>query len=717
MEQWTAETSAIISAHNKDFNSSNFPQVMKTAAGFKDYLNSVGGVFALWADRDANVHTVTELQQISEFGFGVMALYGFDYENGKTRHRWGKKPTPDAFYLGAARGKCNWGTLSELCTVKAKTTNCNYGIDALFLKAGLFDRSGPHNSSDPSQIVKAFGHDRITKKADLRPGDLIQMYRKAGLKSWYHVVMVGEVTDDSIVCYDAGSRFVENRKYKYTIPKTGAALGGAYSNCASWQAVRVRDIIEDKGMQKTIDLSEHNSPSINWQKVKATGYGVILRMGLRGSMKKYPEAYGKIRLDNHFNEYIAGVKAAGIPYGVYWFPTPITEKEAKEEAAYIIKKIKDYGLSLSFPVFLDSEMVDKGNGRADKLSREKRTQLLAVMCEDLLAAGIPCGVYASTPWLDNNLDMADIPAAARANTWVAQYASKCTYGGISAMWQYTSKGSVPGIPGNVDMSLITGDFKMSDKKTYRRETYVETAQKYIGVVGGTQAQHQIIDIYNSYGAAHGYPRGYKVQYSDAWCAVFVSAMAIKCGYTAIIPVECGCPQMISIAKSWGIWKESDTYKPEPGDLVLYDWQDSGTGDNTGTPDHIGIVEDVTGGYISVIEGNYNDRVQRRALAVGGRFIRGFICPKYTDSASKPSGNAQLVSITADYRVLRKGMKGGKDIAFMQRVVGAKEDEDFGNKTFDRLVEYQKSKGVAVIGQPDGVCGRKTWPCIIADSRK
>ena len=68
--------------------------------------------------------------------------------------------------------------------------------------------------------------------------------------------------------------------------------------------------------------------------------------------------------------------------------------------------------------------------------------------------------------------------------------------------------------------------------------------------------------------------------------------------------------------------------PKLGDIVLYDWQDSGSGDNTGTADHIGIVEKVVGSTETIIEGNYQDSVKRRELAVNGRYIRGYIVPKY-----------------------------------------------------------------------------------------
>ena len=159
----------------------------------------------------------------------------------------------------------------------------------------------------------------------------------------------------------------------------------------------------------------------------------------------------------------------------------------------------------------------------------------------------------------------------------------------------------------------------------QREAIVSEAISHIGVKEGTVLHHKIIDRYNS---RKPLPRRYAVKYTDPWCATFISYLAIVMGYTDIIPVECGCPQMITLAKQMGIWVEDDSYVPKLGDIVLYDWQDSGSGDNTGTADHIGIVEKVVGSTETIIEGNYQDSVKRRELAVNGRYIRGYIVPKY-----------------------------------------------------------------------------------------
>lgn len=121
-----------------------------------------------------------------------------------------------------------------------------------------------------------------------------------------------------------------------------------------------------------------------------------------------------------------------------------------------------------------------------------------------------------------------------------------------------------------------------------------------------------------------------MQYNWEWCACFYSALAIDLGYTDIIPIEISCYYMIEKAKEMGIWIEDDAYVPSPGDAILYDWGDNGYDDDTGVPDHVGCVEFVKDGYITVIEGNYSETVKRRTIAINGKFIRGFIAPEFTE---------------------------------------------------------------------------------------
>lgn len=168
---------------------------------------------------------------------------------------------------------------------------------------------------------------------------------------------------------------------------------------------------------------------------------------------------------------------------------------------------------------------------------------------------------------------------------------------------------------------------------------------------------QIIDLYNS---VLPLPRGYAVKYTDAWCDATVSAAAIKAGAQDIIGRECGCEQHIKIFKQKGIWIEDGTIRPEPGDVIVYNWGDS-TQANDGYADHIGYVEYVSGNTITAIEGNKNEAVERRSLPVGWGYIRGYAKPKYDNSSSKPNPPQQpSKTITEIAEDVIKGVYGNGD---------------------------------------------------------
>ena len=161
-----------------------------------------------------------------------------------------------------------------------------------------------------------------------------------------------------------------------------------------------------------------------------------------------------------------------------------------------------------------------------------------------------------------------------------------------------------------------------------RKRIVNTAKSYIGTVGGSSAHSDILHFFNTVK-----PQGYSAKKSDPWCAEFASACAIqtfgKKDAISYFPLSASCPRMIVEAKAKGIWVEKDSYKPEIGDFILYDWDDTEPKkDNKNSPDHVGIVEKVKDGTITVIEGNKHNKVARRTLDVNGRYIRGFVTPHY-----------------------------------------------------------------------------------------
>lgn len=151
------------------------------------------------------------------------------------------------------------------------------------------------------------------------------------------------------------------------------------------------------------------------------------------------------------------------------------------------------------------------------------------------------------------------------------------------------------------------------------------AKSWLGKNEADESFRYIIDLYNSHKPL---ARSYKVQYNDEWCATTISALSIHCGYTDIIPTECGCQRMIELFDKMGCWIENENRVPNPGDIIFYDWNDNGVGDNNGWADHVGIVEKVANNTITTIEGNLNRAVSRNKIAVNSRTIRGYAVPKY-----------------------------------------------------------------------------------------
>lgn len=214
------------------------------------------------------------------------------------------------------------------------------------------------------------------------------------------------------------------------------------------QAVDDADKTEIKGAQAVsgtaslgIDVSKWQG-EIDWDKVKNDGIDfVIIRCGYRGSVT------GSLVEDPYFEQNIRGATAAGLQVGVYFFTQAVNEVEAVEEASMVVSLIRDY--ELTYPVFIDTEGAG-GDGRADSLSVERRTAVCEAFCTTVKNAGFEAGVYASRNWYNKNLETAFLEDFV---IWLAEYRSVPLYQGYYQMWQYTSKGSVNGISGNVDMNI------------------------------------------------------------------------------------------------------------------------------------------------------------------------------------------------------------------------------------------------------------------------
>lgn len=247
-----------------------------------------------------------------------------------------------------------------------------------------------------------------------------------------------------------------------------------------------------------------------------------------------------------------------------------------------------------------------------------------------------------------------------------------------------------------------------------RQQVVDKAVSYVGLKESDGSHKKIIDLYNS---IKPLPVGYKMDYTDAWCAAFVSAVAQACGLTGIIFPECGCDRMIALYKKAGRWEENDDYKPQAGDVIFYDWEDSGTGDNVGSSDHVGLVVSVGSKNIKVVEGNISDKVGYRTIAIGGKFIRGFGLPDYASKAggaasqvtpSAPSNQAATATSGGTYTLtlpyLRKGDR-GEHVRVFQTILVHRYgystggiDGIFGAGTRAAVIKYQQANGLEADGE-------------------
>ena len=181
---------------------------------------------------------------------------------------------------------------------------------------------------------------------------------------------------------------------------------------------------------------------IDWNKVANAGIKfAIIRAAFRGY------GTGRIVADEWFERNIKGATAAGIKVGVYFFSQAINETEGAEEADYIINQIRHYKVTL--PVVIDTEYVSDSRARGNSISKTTRTAAVKAFCERSLQRGYTPMIYASTSWLNNQLDMSKL---SKYKVWVAQYYNRVTYTGKYQCWQYTSSGHVDGINTKVDMN-------------------------------------------------------------------------------------------------------------------------------------------------------------------------------------------------------------------------------------------------------------------------
>lgn len=384
-----------------------------------------------------------------------------------------------------------------------------------------------------------------------------------------------------------------------------------------------------------IDVSKWQGRNIDFQKVKASGISfVIIRAGYRLSIDECWELNYK------------KAKEAGLHVGAYWYMYALNGDQALKEAEAFLTALK--GKQLDMPVYYDCE--DKS------VPVSMWCENASAFCHKVEQAGYFTGMYTSESFLKYFTD----DFKKKFTLWIASWGkglSTATYPTMGIQ-QTSSKGSVLGISGNVDMDNCFVDFPtvirnaclngfskstQAVQNNSQRSMPVNYLKGFLGITEGSEGHLSILKTFNDSGLC---PR-YRMTKNDAWCATAVSSAFIASGLTSIFPcVECSCYYMIQKAQSAGIWVEDDSYVPQEGDVILYDWGDSGSGDNKGVPDHVGIVVSCDGKNIKVIEGNISNTVGYRTIAVNGKYIRGFITPKYSSGTAQKTPTLKSVDQVA-----------------------------------------------------------------------
>lgn len=197
-----------------------------------------------------------------------------------------------------------------------------------------------------------------------------------------------------------------------------------------------------------IDVSKYQG-KIDWEKVAADGVEfVFLRLGLRGYES------GKLVEDETFQANIQGALAHGIKVGVYFFTQAITEEEAIEEANFVLERIAPY--QIDCPVVFDVEKVGSSSARMNQLTPQERTNVTIAFLDTIQAAGYKAMFYHN---METALLLLELERLENYDKWFAYYGEELYYPYAYGVWQYSEKGNISGISGEVDMNIA---FKMWD---------------------------------------------------------------------------------------------------------------------------------------------------------------------------------------------------------------------------------------------------------------
>lgn len=287
-----------------------------------------------------------------------------------------------------------------------------------------------------------------------------------------------------------------------------------------------RSDYEDYQLINGIDVSwwqakNKTTTLLNWEEIHNAGIDfAFVRVGSRDSSS------GSIYEDTAADSHIQAALENDINIGLYIFSQALTEKEAREEANFVLNQIDKYDWDVTLPIVIDREKGSYNRLTAGKLSKTKETAVCQAFADTIVEAGYQASVYASYSWIKSYINTDDLTDC---GIWIARYNNTTTSNTKSGtayadvpydydFWQYSSTSKVDGYSGNLDTNFwykdtsikttglkataesATGPVTLSwgkaadDVTGYRVYRYDEDQDKYVYLKSTTSRKYTDEDV-------------------------------------------------------------------------------------------------------------------------------------------------------------------------------------------------------------------------------
>lgn len=471
---------------------------------------------------------------------------------------------------------------------------------------------------------------------------------------------------------------------------------------------------------KGIDVSSYQDKP-GWEKVaKSSIKFAILRI------------HQKTGIDSSFEYNYKGCKSNGILFGGYKYSYALTPAQAIDEAEDVIAVLN--GRGLDFPVFYDLEWPNQR-----KLGKQAVENIAVAFLTRIKKAGYKVGIYCNLDWYNNVLS----DTLKKYDCWIARYPASDNGSvqerlrpSVGVGWQYSSKGKVPGINGNVDMNVFYKDYRDSDQRGETKMSKTDAINKLILIakneIGYLEKNNNSqLDSKTANAGSNNYTKYWqdiKPSYQgQPWCAAFVSWCFMK---------AFGQEKAEKLLKHWpyvycptlgNLFARNAN--PKIGDIVIFY--------HNGTFTHTGLVTAVIGDRFYTIEGNTS--VASGIIANGGgvcakSYLNSqmpgtkFCTPDYS-IVSVPTKSENILSDATQaggsYMFNPETVKAGDkntSVLLLQEILRARGFKGKNGKalkltwtadanTIYALKAYQESRKEVL--EVDGICGPATWKDLIA----